>query len=301
MKGYTGNDARERNCWQGSARHAERAAPARCVLTMVLPMFAMVLAATGHDDHAGLGSMAMSTAADYMSALPDDPVCIHGVGYPMFRSEALANAASALSSSHAMKVGHMDKYTVYMPNGAYPGKIMCSDDDHDHAGHDHGRQLGKHTKCTCPPAGAQTPVVDATKIVNLPMTAFCLEGYYPMYATLSLSNAASPKGTSHHHMHKASDGTMYKFYMPDGVTMVHGTSCAAEYDDQTAALTVGNGPSAAVIGGAIGGSVAGVVLLGALAVLIRLKSRNGKAATKGATASITTTPNPKAAAPESAA
>jgi hypothetical protein len=237
---------------------------------------AAMLAVAGHDDHASHAHQdAQASHADYMSALPDSAICIQGVGYPMFRTQALSDAATSLGVSHSMKVGHLDKYTVYMPNGDYPGKVMCAHDDHsssdDHSGHDHSRLLSETSKCTCPPSGATGPVVDATKIIKLPMTAFCIEGYYPMYATLSLSNAASPKGTSHAHKHTASDGTVYTLHMPNGVQMVHDTKCDAKYDDQTAALAVGTGPSTAVIGGAIGGSVGGVALIGAIAAFLKFK------------------------------
>ena len=171
-----------------------------------------VLAMAGHEHSGSSGKTAMG-AADVMSALPDSAVCVQGVGYPMFRTKALADAATSMGTSHAMKVGHMDKYTLYMPNGNLPGKIMCATTmgDHSgdgggdgHSGHDHShRRLAEAAECTCPPPGATGPTVDATKIINLPMKAFCMEGYYPMYATLALSNAASPKGTSHSHDHSS--------------------------------------------------------------------------------------------------
>ena len=262
---------------------------------------AAMLAMAGHDDHASHGSMTTTSTADHMSALPDSAICIQGVGYPMFRTKALADAATSMGMSHSMKVGHMDKYTVYMPNGDYPGKVMCAHDDHsssdDHSGHDHSRSLSETSKCTCPPAGATGPVVDATKIIKLPTTAFCMEGYYPMYATVSLSDAASPKGTSHAHKHTASDGTVYTLYMPNGVPMVHDAKCDAKYDDQTAALTVATGPSAAVIGGAIGGAVGGLALIGAVAAFLKFKVF----AAKSGAATIVKAATPEAAVAGNAA
>jgi hypothetical protein len=246
----------------------------------MLHLSVAMLAMAGHDDghdHSG-GTMAMGP--DVMSALPDSAICVQGLGYPMFRTKALADAATTMGTSHAMKAGHMDKYKLYMPNGEYAGQVMCmaSSDksghsDHgDHSGHDHSRRLTEASKCTCPPAGATTPVVDATKIINLPMQAFCMEGYYPLYATMSLSNAASPEGTSHSHKHTASDGTVYTFFMPNGVPMVHEAKCDAKYDDQTAALTVGSsGPSAAIIGAAVGGGVGGLLLIVAVAAFLKFK------------------------------
>ena len=65
-------------------------------------------------------------AADVMSALPDSAVCVQGVGYPMFRTKALADAATRMGTSHAMKVGHMDKYTLYMPNGNLQDALASS-------------------------------------------------------------------------------------------------------------------------------------------------------------------------------
>ena len=85
----------------------------------------------------------MSTAADYMSALPDDPSAFTALGIPCSAPPWRMLLQHCLRPS--MKVGHMDKYTVYMPNGGTRARSCAVTTTMTTPTHDHGRQLGKHT------------------------------------------------------------------------------------------------------------------------------------------------------------
>ena len=249
------------------------------VLAHVLPL------ANGAGDHDHDHGSSGTVAKDYASFLPDAGVCIEGVGYPLYRTAMLANKGSSAGTSHAMEAGMKgNKYALYMPNGDVKGKVMCMDGGHDdHAGHAHRLLMEGDSKCTCPPAMVPD-AIDATKPIMLPRTAFCIEGYYPMYATEFDSNAASPKGTSHHHMHTASDGSVYKFFMPNGVPMIHdeGKKCDAKYDDKTGVLLTAAGAaqqSTTLIAAIVGGVVGGGLLVGIAIMAYKKIMAKGAAAT----------------------
>ena len=209
----------------------------------------------GHHNHEHHDSShhSMSYAADHMSALPYTAVCVANVGYPLFKLQSSANSASSVGTSHSHSTGG---YTLYMPNGDYPGKIMCSEE------------------CACPPPGAAAGAIDATKIIMLPKSAFCMQGNYPLYATKALAETASPDSTSHSHKFAASDGAEYTFYMPDGVAMIHGETCGADQNDQTgvlAAATTDADGTAITIGAAVGGSAGGLLLIAGVAACLKFK------------------------------
>lgn len=185
-----------------------------------------------------------------MSALPYSSVCITGVGYPLYKMPA--------SDYHEMKAG---KYTLYMPNADVPGKCMAS-------------------TCSCPPAGAEGAVADATKIIAIPDAPFCIrdstQATWPLYATKYLAEKASPKGASHSHQYTASDGAKYTFYMPNGVTMHQEAQCDGSVSDQSGVLTTAAQDNAVLIGAIVGG-VGGFLLLVIVGALVwrRNKSRKG--------------------------
>ena len=72
--------------------------------------------------------------------------------------------------------------------------------------------------------------------VSPDVDALGVNGYYPLYRTKALSDAASPLGTSHEHdgtfLGTAPDGVDYPLYMPDGLsTNHHGTYIDPVGDD----------------------------------------------------------------------
>ena len=72
-----------------------------------------------------------------------------------------------------------------------------------------------------PPA---SPVRPPSPAAPPPTAAFCIEGYYPLYGTLALSDAASPSGSSHTHELRGET-----YFMPNGFTgATHGGSCPAQ-------------------------------------------------------------------------
>lgn len=74
--------------------------------------------------------------------------------------------------------------------------------------------------------------------VSPDVDALGVNGYYPLYRTKALSDAASPLGTSHEHdgtlLGTAPDGVDYPLYMPDGLsTNHHGTYIDPVGDDDS--------------------------------------------------------------------
>ena len=162
----------------------------------MLSLFQLLAVATAQDMHGGMhgdmGSGMMESGSD-LDFLPDLPVCIRG-NYPLFKTAMAANMQSSIGTSHTMDCG----ITMYMPNGNVPGMQMSSDgcggsgssdhSGHDHSGHNHRRQL---QMLMCP-----AHVIDATGVVSLPTTSFCVLGsdglaYYPLFKTSALASAAS--------------------------------------------------------------------------------------------------------------
>ena len=156
--------------------------------TLVIGVLAARAAASG--DHGGHGHNGMSSGNNTMAmpsvldSLPDGPVCING-DYPLFKTAALANAASAVGTSHLHTFGG---YYLYMVDGDYPDKMMGGElvsgghgghsghGGNDHSGHDHGRMLSSAHAMTCP-----WHAIDASGIMALPETSFCAMGMHPQY------------------------------------------------------------------------------------------------------------------------
>ena len=179
--------------------------------TLVIGVLAARTAASG--DHGGHGHNGMSSGNNTMAmpsvldSLPDGPVCING-DYPLFKTAALANAASAVGTSHLHTFGG---YYLYMVDGDYPDKMMGGElvsgghgghsghGGNDHSGHDHGRMLSSAHAMTCP-----WHAIDASGIMALPETSFCAMGMHPQYKNSCACAPPKPYLSLHHTLH-ASD------------------------------------------------------------------------------------------------
>lgn len=218
------------------------------LLAAVVPCLGM-----SHGGHAmhdmGSGDMGSgdmgSGGASSLDYLPDHlPVCIEG-NYPLFKTQAMANKATSMGTSHAMTMVEASDVTMYMPNGNYPGKQMSGGghggghgngggDHDDHSGHDHSRRLS--SMVMCPPN-----VIDATGASQLPTTSFCALGpggmaYYPLYKTAALA-AAAAGGMNMATAQSFGNFTLY-FAMGAANTVGAGTSCASSgLTDATAMLS----------------------------------------------------------------
>ena len=84
-----------------------------------------------------------------------------------------------------------------------------------------------------------TVTYSASAYCQMPTGALAVDGYYPLYATESASNAESSDGTSHTHV---LSGTTY--YMPNaGIVMYHGTYSLTATPTITGASGTFNSPS----------------------------------------------------------
>ena len=252
-----------------------------------------------HDDHSShemsSGEMNMPTVLDCLIV----PSCIDG-NYPLFAEEHDANMASSTGTSHAMDVvKHDHTYTLYMPDG-YAGMTMATGDDqsshdhssHDHSSHDHSRQMAMDMTTACPffetnAAGH----ADASFVAALPISAFCIDGQFPLYKTSYLANAASSMATSHAHaisrVYNGKALALFQFFMPNGVAMVHhmNKTCDTWMNDQSAAILGAplnaappsappeSDDSAAIVAAIVTGVLVGVVVIfGAVYVAMFVKA-----------------------------
>jgi len=214
--------------------------------------------------------------ATELNALPDAMVCAGGY-YPLLRNVSLAMAASPLGSAHAHLVG--DYYTAYMPNG------FVADGDSTDASVVHGAPC---------PEGA----IIASGIFELPLTAFCISGNYPLFTTAHAAIEASPVNTTH---------TMpfgdYRFYMSNsfpGMTMMSGSSCPDGYADQSAALTGSQHDEDDEEGGLSPGGLAAVIICSVLvaAAIVGVGSYLAQRSAKAKAAEKAVPAKPKSSAPD---
>jgi len=120
-----------------------------------------------------------------LDALPESPVCVDGL-HPLYRTQTLAMAVSPESRSHSLRVG---MYTAYMPVGMSMGVSM-----------NHGVPCPKGLR-------------DATGVFELPLSAFCVGGNYPLFTT----DGAAVDASSDRIAHSESFGD-YTFFMPGAVS-----------------------------------------------------------------------------------
>ena len=123
--------------------------------------------------------------------------CIDG-HWPLFTVRIAANNASPSGTSHTHVFGTT---TYYMPDGV-PGA------QHDEAGDGSCPAHATLFSPSTPPPPSPPPPSPSPP----PMSAHCIDGYWPLFAVRIAANNASPSATSHAHVF----GTT-TYYMPDGV------------------------------------------------------------------------------------
>jgi len=162
----------------------------------------------GHDH----GDSEAGSAED-LDSLPDYPVCVDG-NYPLFKSEALARAASMEDTAHQMSFA---PYALYMPNG-------MKQKDSGMGGFPKGMTMKDGGAC-------KVGTIDATGLaVHMTRGRVCVMGMWPMYKTAALAIAdADGDGTAH--AHAVGNFTLF---MPNGMvgtTTKHGVACPAGTTD----------------------------------------------------------------------